>query len=136
MPRKPLSGFGVEVEVSKQLVVHPEKVIITLTVFNGTQQPVKLNFQEQPPRDIVVKDKEGKEVWRWSHRQVFPQVVPPSVTVTKKKPYVFERSWNLEDNNGTPVGMGTYSVEGVVKSKPCAMTATTTLEIGAKLLKK
>jgi len=135
MPRKEFSGFGVEIEVSKQLVVSPEKAVITLRVFNGTTQPVTLNFQEQPPQDIVVKDKEGKEVWRWSHGKIFPAVIPPSVTVRKKKPLVFEQPWDLKDNNGNVVGMGTYMVKGVVRSKPCSMKAATILEIGAKIMR-
>ena len=135
MPRKALSGFGVEIEVSKQLVVFPEKVVITLRVFNGTRQPVTLNFQEQPPKDIIVKDKEGKEVWSWSHGQVFPQVIPAPVTVTNKKPLVFEQTWNLKDNNGNPIGMGTYTVKGVVKSKPRSLKAATILDVGAKIMK-
>jgi len=135
MPGKALSGFGVETEVSKQLVVFPEKVVITLRVFNGTRQPVTLNFQEQPPQDIIVKDKEGKEVWKWSHGKFFPTVIPPSVTVTNKRPLVFEQTWDLKDNNGNAVGMGTYMVKGVVRSKPCSLKAATILEIGAKIMK-
>jgi hypothetical protein len=136
MPEMILSGFGVEIEVSKQLVVSPDKVTITLRVFNGTPQAVKLDFQEQPPEDIIVKDREGKEVWKWSHGKFFPQVIPPSVTVTKDNSLVFEQTWDLKDNDGKPVGMGPYTVEGVVRSKPCPMKAATILEIGAKALSK
>jgi len=37
------------------------------------------------------------------------------------------------DGNG--VGMGTYMVKGVVRSKPLPLKATTILEIGAKIMK-
>ena len=135
MPRKALSGFGVEIEVSKQLVVSPEKVVITLRVFNGTRQPVTLKFQEQPPQDLVVKNREGKEVWNWSHGKVFPQVIPPSVTVTNKKPLVFEQAWDLKGNDGNTVEMGMYSVKGVVNCKPLRLKAATILDVGLKIMK-
>jgi len=134
MPKEALSGFGVEIEVSKHLVVSPDKVVITLRVFNGTSQPITLNFQEKPIHDIVVKDKEGKEIWSWSHGKFFTQEIPPPITVTKENPHILEETWDLKDNDKKPVGMGTYIVKGIVKSKPCSMKATTILEIGLKAL--
>jgi len=138
MPRKAFSGFGIEVEVDKHLVVAPDKVIVTLRAFNETRQPFKLDFQYWPIHDVIIRDKDGKEVWRESHGRVYiqAQTIPPSIVIGKGKPHVFECIWDLKDNDKKPVGVGRYTVEGVVNSKPCIMKANTILDIGVKILEK
>jgi hypothetical protein len=139
MARKPLSGFGIVTEVDKHLTA--DKVTVTLRVFNETRQDIKLDFQYWPVHDVVIRDKEGKEIWRESHGRFYTQdvstaTIPPSITVKKGKPHIFECTWNLTDNDKKRVGSGKYTVEGVVNSTPCAMKANTIVEVGFKALDK
>jgi len=55
--------------------------------------------------------------------------------VTKKKPLIFERAWDLKGSDGNPVEMGTYTVKGVVNCRPLPLKAITIPDIGLKIMK-
>jgi hypothetical protein len=52
-----------------------EPIALTLEVANRGPHPVTLNFRTNQRYDIVIRDSQGREVWRWSAEQMFAQVL-------------------------------------------------------------
>jgi hypothetical protein len=64
-----------------------EPIAFTLTVTNAGGRPQALAFATAQRFDLVVRDRSGREVWRWSVGQMFAQVlgqetIPPGGVLT------------------------------------------------------
>ncbi len=91
-----------EPEVSFGVAVDRAAKAVRLTLRNKTGVPLELNFGSGQTFDVVVRDEEGKDVWRWSDGRGFTQALR-SETVSG------ERLWVV---TLPELKAGRYSVEG------------------------
>lgn len=99
-----------------------EPIVLTLRLVNGTREPVSLTFHTGQRFDFVVRNQEGREVWRWAAGRMFTQVlgqetVPPSgalvYTATVEKPLL----------------PGGYTVTGLVTAPDGVPSASLTFRV-------
>ncbi len=101
-----------------QAVVVPEGHKFFLTIINTADKLLPLNFNSGQTYDFEVIDAlTGQEVWRWSRRMFFTQVIRQE-TIRANKDWKFEIVWNHRDNDLNPVTPGTYKVVGIVATQP------------------
>ena len=101
-----------------QAVAVPEGHKFTLTVINTADKLLALSFSSGQTYDFAVIDElTGQEIWRWSRRMFFSQVVRQE-TVRASKDWRFEVVWNRRDNELNPVSPGKYRVIGFVATQP------------------
>ncbi len=91
-----------------------EPVQITLTLTNRSDQQVVCYFNTAQRYDIVVSQA-GREVWRWSNDRSFAQVTG-SLTLSPGQSVEYTERWNGQDNQGTPVTPGTYTITAQITS--------------------
>jgi hypothetical protein len=91
-----------EPEVSFGVAVDRGAKAVRLTLRNTTGAPLKLEFGSGQTFDVVVRDEDGKDVWRWSDGRGFTQALR-SETVSG------ERVWVVALPE---LKAGRYSVEG------------------------
>jgi len=89
-----------------------------LTVINSTEKLVPFSFKTGQSYDFQVIDSStGQEVWRWSRRMFFSQVLRQEA-LRPNRNWTFEVTWNHRDNDLNPVTPGTYQVIGSMTVQP------------------
>jgi hypothetical protein len=99
-----------------------------LTAVNTTDKFIPFSFTSGQSYDFVVTDAAGQEVWRWSRRMYFTQVVRQE-SIRPNKNWTFEATWNHRDNDLNPVAPGKYTVVGTVSSRPSLESPPVTFEV-------
>ena len=100
-----------------------------LTVTNTSLKLLPFHFTSGQNYDFVVTDPvTEQEVWRWSRRQFFSQVIRDEA-LRAKADWKFEGLWNHRDNNLNPVAPGQYRLVGIVSSQPEIETEPIILEV-------
>jgi hypothetical protein len=73
-----------------------------LTIINSTDKLVPFSFKTAQTYDFAVIDAStGQEVWRWSRRMFFSQVIR-SEALRPNRNWTFEVTWNRRDNDLNP----------------------------------
>jgi hypothetical protein len=100
-----------------------------LTVINISDKLLPFDFKSGQTYDFAVVDVlTGQEVWRWSRRMFFTQVLRKEA-IRPNKNWTFEITWNHRDNDLNPVEPGKYAVAGIVATQPPIESNSVTFEI-------
>jgi Intracellular proteinase inhibitor len=100
-----------------------EPITLTLEVPNRGPHPVTLHFRSDQRYDIVIRDSQGREVWRWSAEQMFAQVLgeeilPPGSAALTYGVTLRER-----------LAPGRYTVVGIIPAEGGPISASLDLTI-------
>jgi hypothetical protein len=88
------------------------------TVVNTSEKLLPFNFKSSQTYDFEVLDAStGQEVWRWSRRMFFSQVIRQEA-IRGSRNWVFEVTWNHRDNDLNVVPPGQYKVIGILAAQP------------------
>jgi len=100
-----------------------------LTVINTTEKLVPFSFKSGQTFDFAVLDpSSGQEIWRWSRRMLFTQVLRQEA-LRPSRNWTFEVTWNHRDNDLNVVTPGNYKVIGSLASQPPMETEPVSFEI-------
>jgi hypothetical protein len=100
-----------------------------LTVINTSDKLLPFDFTSGQTYDFAVVDTlTGQEVWRWSRRMFFTQVLRKEA-IRPNKNWTFEITWNHRDNDLNPVQPGKYAVVGIVTTQPPIESESVIFEI-------
>ena len=89
-----------------------------LTVINTTDKLVPFNFRSGQTYDFALVDAStGQEIWRWSRRMFFTQVLRQEA-LRPNRNWTFEVTWNHRDNDLNTVAPGKYKVIGSLAVQP------------------
>jgi hypothetical protein len=100
-----------------------------LNVFNISDKLLPFEFTSGQTYDFAVVDTvTGQEVWRWSRRMFFTQVIRKEA-IRPNKNWTFEVTWNHRDNDLNPVEPGQYAVVGTITTKLQIQSDSVTFEI-------
>jgi len=68
-------NYGISIMTDKMSYSVGEPVIMTLKIFNYTEEEVTFHFNTGQRYDFIIEDEEGNEVWRWSKDMMFAMVL-------------------------------------------------------------
>lgn len=112
-----------------ETAVVPEGHKFVLTVLNMSDKLLPFNFRSGQTYDFAVLDAaSGQEIWRWSRRMFFTQVIRQEA-IRPNKNWKFEVIWNHRDNDLNPVTPGQYKVVGIVATQPPIESSPVAFEI-------
>jgi len=107
----------------------PGATKFVLTIINSTEKLVPFSFRSGQTYDFAVVDAStGQEVWRWSRRMYFSQVVRQEA-LRPSRNWTFEVTWNHRDNDLNVVTPGKYKVTGSLAVQPVMESEPVTFEI-------
>jgi Intracellular proteinase inhibitor len=119
--RGPADSLRLSVTLDKGSYVIGERMRIRLVVANVVGRPVAVVFPTAQRFDFIVK-REGKPVWQWAAAMMFAQTMARE-TIASRDSLVFEATWDQVIADGTNLGLGAYTIEGVLKTNPEIVTA-------------
>lgn len=100
-----------------------------LTVINSTDKLVPFSFKTGQTYDFAVIDPgSGQEIWRWSRRMYFSQVLRQEA-LRPNRNWTYEVTWNHRDNDLNAVAPGKYEVVGSVAVQPAMESAPASFEV-------
>jgi hypothetical protein len=112
-----------------QAVAVPEGHKFALTIVNVSDKLLPFSFKSGQSYDFAVADAStGQEIWRWSLRMFFTQVIRQEA-IRPNGRWTFEITWNHRDNNLNLVTPGKYKVVGIVATQPPIESDPVTFEI-------
>ena len=122
-----LSEENVALDVQATAVPGGTKFL--LTVVNATDKLIPFPFTTGQTYDFVVEDAAtGQEIWRWSRRMFFTQVVRQEA-LRPNKNWTFEVTWNHRDNDLNVVSAGKYRLVGSLVTRPLMASPPIMFEI-------
>ncbi len=88
------------------------------SVVNTSDKLLPFTFRSSQTYDFQVLDAStGQEVWRWSRRMFFSQVIRQEA-IRGSRNWVFEVTWNHRDNDVNVVDPGQYKVIASLATQP------------------
>jgi hypothetical protein len=102
---------------------------LLLTVVNATDKLIPFSFTSGQTYDFAVQDAAtGQEIWRWSRRMFFTQVVRQEA-LRPNRNWTFEVTWNHRDNELNVVAPGKYRLVGSLVTRPSMESPPITFEV-------
>jgi hypothetical protein len=100
-----------------------EPIVLSLRLVNGTQDEVRLEFNDSQRYDFVIRDPAGKEVWRWSRDQFFAQVIGSEIVGPARPQLEFQTRFS------GALDQGVYRIEGTLPARGHRLSATLTVQV-------
>jgi hypothetical protein len=117
------------VALDVQATAVPGGTKFLLTVVNATDKLIPFAFTTGQTYDFVVEDTAtGQEIWRWSRRMFFTQVIRQEA-LRPNKNWTFEVTWNHRDNDLNVVSAGKYRLVGSLVTRPLMASPPIMFEI-------
>ncbi len=99
------------------------------TVINTAEKLLPFRFRSAQTYDFEVVDAAtGQEIWRWSRRMFFTQVLRQEA-IRPGRNWVFEITWNHRDNDLNMVMPGRYKVIATLAAQPPLQSEPATFEL-------
>ncbi|MCS6937336.1 MAG: BsuPI-related putative proteinase inhibitor [Candidatus Bipolaricaulota bacterium] len=77
-----------------------------------------LTLRQRPAYDFIVTREDGTEVWRWTHDKTI-EALPKEIEFSPWDRWrYYSAVWDQRDNDGFPVPVGQYWVQGVLYTQP------------------
>lgn len=64
-------NYGISMMTDKMSYSVGEPIIMTLKIFNYTEEEIIFHFNTGQRYDFIIEDEEGNEIWRWSQDMMF-----------------------------------------------------------------
>ena len=68
-------NYGISIMTDKMNYSVGEPIIMTLKIFNYTEEEITFHFNTGQRYDFIIEDEEGNEVWCWSKDRMFAMVL-------------------------------------------------------------
>jgi hypothetical protein len=101
---------------------------MTVTYTNTSIEAISTYFPSGQKYDILIKDKDKNDIWRWSYGKMFIMSIQP-FSLAPGKSVSFNYSWHQKDNDGKPVPAGKYYIAGDITISPRVRSAEKTITI-------
>jgi len=119
---------GIEVSTNKTNYSPGEKVKISIKATNNSKEEISTYYSSSQKYDLVITDKNGKEIWRWSHGKMFLMAIYP-FRLKPKESIKFNYTWDQRDNSGRQVKAGEYHIKGELVIAPRLISRERTFNI-------
>ena len=117
------SGLRVTLATDKPAYASGEPLTFTLKVINDTPKPVRLSFRTAQRFDLVMEDKQGREVWRWSAGRLFAQVLGHETLGPSGGEFVARAT----AEGRFPLGV--YTVKGIIPALEGGLAASASITV-------
>ncbi len=121
----PLSehAFGASLSTDRAVYRSGEPIRMTFEVFNYMPTPVRFDFTSGQRYDLVIEDRQGSEVWRWSAGRMFTMALGQE-TLDPAKPRL-----TYEAKHTATLEPGRYKIKGLLTDVSRRISATVTVEV-------
>ncbi len=117
------SGFGATMTTDRTHYRPGDTIRITFEVFNHTKAPVRFDFGSGQRYDVVVEDREGNEIWRWSRGRMFTMALGQETVGPDNPRLSYEIEYKAE------LAPGRYWIEGELADTAGQLSAIVSVRV-------
>jgi len=91
-------------------------IIMTLKIFNYTEEEITFHFNTGQRYDFIIEDEEGSKIWRWSEDKMFTMVLGEEILVPTNPEVIYTAEYKGK------LSSGYYKVTGILVAKDRTMS--------------
>ena len=107
-------NYGISMSTGKMNYSVGEPIVMTLKVFNYTEEEMIFHFNTSQRYDFIIEDEEGEEIWRWSQDMMFAMVLGEETLGPTNTEFIYTTKYRDK------LSPGYYKITGifVVQDRP------------------
>jgi len=116
-------NYGISMMIDKMSYSVGEPIMMTLKVFNYTEEDVVFYFNTSKRYDFIIEDEEGNEIWRWSEGRMFAQMLGEEILGPSNP----EVTYTAEYRN--KLSPSYYKITGIFVARDRPMSGSIVVEV-------
>ena len=116
-------NYGISLMIDKMNYNVDETIIMTLKIFNYTEEDIVFYFHNSQRYDFIIEDEEGNEVWRWSDGRMFAMVLGEEILGSNNPKIIYATEYQGQ------LSPGYYKITGFFVAKDRAMSGSIIIEV-------
>ena len=116
-------NYGISISTDKTIYPTGETILMTLKIFNYTQEEISFQFTTAQRYDFIIEDEEEEEIWRWSKDKMFAMVLGEEI-LGLTNPEV-----NYSAECKSKLSSGYYKVTGIFVAQNRPMSGSIIIEV-------
>ncbi len=109
-------NYGISMMTDKMSYSVGEPIIITLKIFNYTEEEITFHFNTGQRYDFIIEDEEGSKIWRWSEDKMFTMVLGEEILGPTNPEVIYTAGYREK------LSPGYYKVTGIFVAKDRPMS--------------
>ena len=109
-------NYGISMMTDKMNYSVGEPIVMTLKIFNYTQEDITFHFNTGQRYDFIIEDEEGSKIWRWSQDMMFAMVLGEETLGPTNPEIIYTVEYKGKLNSGY------YKVTGILVAQDRPMS--------------
>jgi len=116
-------NYGISMMTDKMNYSVGEPIIITLKIFNYTEEEITFHFNTGQRYDFIIEDEEGSKIWRWSEDKMFTMVLGEEILGPTNPEVIYTAEYRGK------LSSGYYKITGIFVVKDRPMSGSIIIEV-------
>jgi hypothetical protein len=116
-------NYGISMSTDKMSYSIDEPIIMTLKIFNYTEEDIIFHFNIAQRHDFIIENEEGNEIWHWSDGRMFAQMLGEEILGPSNPIIIYTVEYR---DNLSP---GYYKVTGFFVTRDRPMSGSIVIEV-------
>ena len=116
-------SYGISMSTDKMSYSVGEPIIITLKIFNYTEEEITFHFNTGQRYDFIIEDEEGNEIWRWSEGRIFAMALGEEILGPSNSEVIYKAEYKDK------LIPGYYKVTGFFVAQDRPMSGSIIVEV-------
>ena len=116
-------NYGISTSTDKMSYSVGEPIIVTLKIFNYTEEDVVFHFNTSQRYDFIIEDEEGNEIWRWSKDRMFAMMLGEEILRPTNTEFIYTAEYKDR------LSSGYYKVTGFFIAQDRPMSGSIIIEV-------
>jgi len=116
-------NYGISMTTDKMNYSVGEPIVMTLKIFNYTEEDITFHFNTSQRCDFIIEDEEGNEIWRWSQDRMFAMVLDEETLGPDNPEGIYTAEYKDR------FGPGYYKVTGIFVAQNRSMSGSIIIEV-------
>ena len=116
-------NYGISMSTDKISYSVGEPVIMTLKIFNYTEEDIAFHFNTGQRYDFTIEDEEGSEIWRWSEDKMFTMALGEETLGSANPEIIYKAEYKGK------LSPGYYKITGIFVAQEKPMLGSIIIEV-------
>ena len=116
-------NYGISMMTDKISYFVGEPIIMTLKIFNYTEEDIVFHFSSSQRYDFIVEDEEGNEIWYWSRDRMFAMMLGEEILGATNTEILYSAEYKGK------LSSGYYKVIGFFVVRDRSMSGSIIIEV-------
>lgn len=116
-------NYGISMSTDKMIYPAGETILMTLKIFNYTQEEISFQFTTSQRYDFIIEDEEGSKIWCWSQDMMFAMVLGEETLGPDNPEGIYTAEYKDR------LSPGYYKVTGIFVAQNRSMSGSIIIEV-------